>query len=566
MSKKIKKIDQSQQNLQDYFIANMLCLEIDEVQKLFEDALKRKQEQKDGKYLVKSYKKLSKKEIINLQEQLRQSKQRKEAIEKAIKRNDIEELEQIEKENDVNPIQVARREQFNYLRAGRELMIQKEIAVEEVKKIDEEIEKATVKIAEYRQKEDMENTIKCCEKELMVLEEKMYRLIKQHEDELTKLEEKQAPKVEKTDEVQKQDNENKVDELERQLKQSAERMEEYKRAGFSEQEAEEHKNYNEIVRKLRGVMEIEKTEEKPLQYTEKERAELERQLKQSAKRMEEYKKAGFSEQEAEEHKNYNEIVRKLRGIKETEIQDKEKKNEKKEIKLKTKQNEEPLTMDFDEIYNKTFTSPVGNIAYNINRLAHMKLLGSKKGTNKLQKILNIPLAILKAPVKLLAKIPNSIMGTDKKMAEITENINNLNAEEFKSVVQNLDELNKNNAYLNIVKTRLEREQKETVELDKSINDRLGELEAIGEDNWTQEQKTEYFSKLQEYMGVYPDKMAEYKKQLKKFNKKTNKKTRNIREELKIHKKDNETVNENNQIQTNQQEIKTSSPNKNDEGR
>ena len=566
MSKKIKKIDQSQQNLQDYFIANMLCLEIDEVQKLFEDALKRKQEQKDGKYLVKSYKKLSKKEIINLQEQLRQSKQRKEAIEKAIKRNDIEELEQIEKENDVNPIQVARREQFNYLRAGRELMIQKEIDVEEVKKIDEEIEKATVKIAEYRQKEDMENTIKCCEKELMVLEEKMYRLIKQHEDELTKLEEKQAPKVEKTDEVQKQDNENKVDELERQLKQSAERMEEYKRAGFSEQEAEEHKNYNEIVRKLRGVMEIEKTEEKPLQYTEKERAELERQLKQSAKRMEEYKKAGFSEQEAEEHKNYNEIVRKLRGIKETEIQDKEKKNEKKEIKLKTKQNEEPLTMDFDEIYNKTFTSPVGNIAYNINRLAHMKLLGSKKGTNKLQKILNIPLAILKAPVKLLAKIPNSIMGTDKKMAEITENINNLNAEEFKSVVQNLDELNKNNAYLNIVKTRLEREQKETVELDKSINDRLGELEAIGEDNWTQEQKTEYFSKLQEYMGVYPDKMAEYKKQLKKFNKKTNKKTRNIREELKIHKKDNETVNENNQIQTNQQEIKTSSPNKNDEGR
>ena len=563
MSKKIKKIDQSQQNLQDYFIANMLCLEIDEVQKLFEDALKRKQEQKDGKYLVKSYKKLSKKEIINLQEKLRQSKQRKEAIEKAIKRNDIEELGQIEKENDVNSIQVARREQFNYLRTGRELMIQKEIDVEEVKKIDEEIEKTTVKIAEYRQKEDMENAIKCCEKELMVLEEKMYRLIKQHEDELTKLEEKQAPKVEKTDEVQKQNNEKKVAELERQLKQSAERMKEYKRAGFSEQEAEEHKNYNEIVRKLRGVME---TEEKPLQYTEKERAELERQLKQSAKRMEEYKRAGFSEQEAEEHKNYNEIVRKLRGIKETEIQNKEKRNEKKEIKLKTKQNEEPLTMDFDEIYNKTFTSPVGNIAYNINKLAHMKLLGSKKGTNKLQKILNIPLAILKAPVKLLAKIPNSIMRTDKKMAEITENINNLNAEEFKSVVQNLDELNKNNAYLNIVKTRLEREQKETVELDKSISDRLGELEAIGEDNWTQEQKTEYFSKLQEYMGVYPDKMAEYKKQLKKFNKKANKRTRNIREELKIHKKDSETVNENNLIQTSQQEIKTSSPNKNDEGR
>ena len=155
MSKKIKKIDQSQQNLQDYFIANMLCLEIDEVQKLFEDALKRKQEQKDGKYLVKSYKKLSKKEIINLQEKLRQSKQRKEAIEKAIKRNDIEELEQIEKENDVNPIQVARREQFNYLRTGRELMIQKEIDVEEVKKIDEEIEKTNVMIAEYRQKDDM---------------------------------------------------------------------------------------------------------------------------------------------------------------------------------------------------------------------------------------------------------------------------------------------------------------------------------------------------------------------------------------------------------------------------
>ena len=119
--------------------------------------------------------------------------------------------------------------------------------------------------------------------------------------------------------------------LEKQLKETAERMKAYKDGGFYAQEAGEHSAYNEILRKineLKAKMQPEqgeagkKSETKPEQQPQKPQssmaqqlANLEKQLRESAERMKAYKDGGFYAQEASEHSTYNEILRKISELK-----------------------------------------------------------------------------------------------------------------------------------------------------------------------------------------------------------------------------------------------------------
>ena len=181
---------------------------------------------------------------------------------------------------------------------------------------------------------------------------------------------------------------------------------------------------------------------------------------------------------------------------------------------------------FWEIYNDTCTQHVGSIARNINKLAHMNVLPDKN-EDTVHKALNVLLTVFKAPTKLLAKIPNAIMGTDKKIAEMKENIDNLTPEEFQVLVESPERVNEmfggkvkdefdrdyldsqfmkqykvNNAYLDAVRTRLGRERGLGIEYYRNQADtayqKIQELESIGQENWTEEQQIEYNKNMNNY--------------------------------------------------------------------
>lgn len=174
---------------------------------------------------------------------------------------------------------------------------------------------------------------------------------------------------------------------------------------------------------------------------------------------------------------------------------------------------------FWEIYNDTCTEHVGSIARNINKLAHMKIL-QPKNEDIVHKILNVPLIIFKAPTKVLAKIPNAIMGTDRKINEMRDNIDDLTPEEFRVLVESPEKVNAifrgkvkdtfdrdyldpqfmkqykvNNAYLDAVRERLGREHGVGIDFystqAEAVYERMEELKSIGSDKWTQEQQNEY---------------------------------------------------------------------------
>ena len=322
-----------------------------------------------------------------------------------------------------------------------------------------------------------------------------------------------------------------------------------------------------------------KAEEK---HPEEKKEDLQKQLEESAKRMAEYRKNGFFAQEAEEHKTYNELLKKINKEKPEKddfqppavvekdkfqppaVVEKDKFQppavvEKDKFqppavvennKDTEKRNNLPIR-SFWEIYNDTCTEHVGSIARNINKLSHMKLLPSKD-EDTLQKILSAPTVIFKAPMKLLAKIPNAIMGTDRKIAEMAENIDSLSPQEFQVLVQSPKEVNKmfrtkvkedidrdyldpqfmkqykvNNAYLDVVRARLGRERGAAIELynaqAKSAYDRLNELEEIGRENWTQEQKDEYNTEISLYQNCV-DEGKKCQKELDTFDEGAKKKS------------------------------------------
>lgn len=103
-----------------------------------------------------------------------------------------------------------------------------------------------------------------------------------------------------------------VDKEKIELKESADRMQQFKDNGLYEQEAMEHSNYSEIVSKL-------SEKESKLQKIQSERngkvEELNNELKKSADRMKMYKENGLYGQETEEHARYNEIISQISDAK-----------------------------------------------------------------------------------------------------------------------------------------------------------------------------------------------------------------------------------------------------------
>jgi len=194
--------------------------------------------------------------------------------------------------------------------------------------------------------------------------------------------------------------------------------------------------------------------------------------------------------------------------------------------LSTRNNRNLPVRSFWEIYNDTCTEHVGSIAHNINKLAHMKILPAKQ-EDTVHKILSGFLVLVKAPTKLVAKLPNAIMGTDRKIKEMQENIDNLPLEEFQVLVQSPEKVNSmfnahvkdtfdrdyldsqfmkqykvNGAYLDTVRSRLGREQGAAINYyNRQANvahTRMQELEEVGKQNWTPEQTNEYNQMVEIY--------------------------------------------------------------------
>ena len=464
--------------------------------------------------------------------------------------------------------------------------------------------------------------------------------------------------------------------LEKQLRESAKRMKEYKDGGFYAQEASEHSTYNEILRKiseLKAKMQPEqgetgkKSETKPEQQPQKPQpsmaqqlADLEKQLRESAKRMKEYKDGGFYAQEASEHSTYNEILRKISELKakmqpeqeagkkpEQEAGKKPEQTSKKEPTNQQPVKQQPskwhpdLTQDqidelvaeglepgdqeydqylrqhgidpnkykdknpkgkegtgktnnptppgptgkegegkggtnptppgpgekpieesknlpvrsFWEIYNDTCTEHVGSIAHTINKLAHMKILPAKQ-EDTAHKILSGILVLFKAPTKLVAKLPNAIMGTDKKIKEMQENIDGLKLEEFQVLVQSPEKVNEmfnahvkdtfdrdyldpqfmkqykvNGAYLDTVRARLGRERGTAIsyytQQAQDAHTRMQELEEVGKDNWTPEQTNEYNQMVEIYQQSV-DEGKKFQRELDTFDEGAKKKSSSYR--------------------------------------
>ncbi len=471
--------------------------------------------------------------------------------------------------------------------------------------------------------------------------------------------------------------------LEKQLRESAERMKAYKDGGFYAQEASEHSTYNEILRKiseLKAKMQPEqgekgqKAEQQPQKAQpsiEQQIADLEKQLRESAKRMKEYKDGGFYAQEASEHSTYNEILRKISELK-TKMQPEQgeagKKSEQTSKKEPTKQQptkqqpskwhpdltqdqidelvaeglepgdqeydqylrqhgidpnkykdknpkgkegtgktnnptppgptgkegegkggtiptppgptgkegegkggtnptppgpgekpiEEPKNLpvrSFWEIYNDTCTEHVGSIAHTINKLAHMKILPAKQ-EDTVHKVLSGILVPLKFVAKPLAKIPNAIMGTDKKIKEMQENIDGLKLEEFQVLVQSPEKVNEmfnahvkdtfdrdyldpqfmkqykvNGAYLDTVRARLGRERGTAIsyytQQAQDAHTRMQELEEVGKDNWTPEQTNEYNQMVEIYQQSV-DEGKKFQRELDTFDEGAKKKSSSYR--------------------------------------
>ena len=99
------------------------------------------------------------------------------------------------------------------------------------------------------------------------------------------------------------------------------------------------------------------------------------------------------------------------------------------------------TRSFWEIYNDTCTEHIGSIEHNIYKMAHMSILPPKK-EDVLHKVLSGVLIPLKAPMKLLAKIPSKIMKTNEKIEEMKTKVDNLSSLDFQVLVQPPERVNK----------------------------------------------------------------------------------------------------------------------------
>lgn len=113
--------------------------------------------------------------------------------------------------------------------------------------------------------------------------------------------------------------EDKINELEKQLKESAKRRKVFKEEGYTEGEAKEASRFAEITEEISKLREEEKREiERKVKI-----AELEKELKDCAKRRKIFKEEGYIEGEAQENSRFAELTQKINDLSENKEIDEE---------------------------------------------------------------------------------------------------------------------------------------------------------------------------------------------------------------------------------------------------
>lgn len=218
--------------------------------------------------------------------------------------------------------------------------------------------------------------------------------------------------------------------------------------------------------------------------------------------------------------------------------------------LKGRRTELPIR-SFWEIYNSTNTEHVGSIAHMLNKWAHMKVLPDKN-EDTLQKALSVALVPMKAIIKGASILPNKLSKTDQKIEEIQKNIDTLSQEEFRVLVEKSEELNKtygrrvkdpfdtdylepqfmkqykvNNAYLDVVRTRLGKENGSIIEgfgeVAKQSYAQMQELRKIDPDKWSEKQVEQYNECVNNYQ-VAIDAAKDWQTQIDVFDEGAKKKS------------------------------------------
>ena len=298
------------------------------------------------------------------------------------------------------------------------------------------------------------------------------------------------------------------------------------------------KDYTIFIEKVKQMDKNEKTEIKKEAKFKKE-DEFKKE-KQPAKEVEQGKKENRIETIEKDIEKYKKLIEKYKEN-EQKVEDFKREIEKLEDekrKLLKKEEKEPIARiedkqrklpirSFWEIYNSTNTEHVGSIQHKLYQLANMKLL-PHKNEDTLQKVLSVPLVPIKAIIKVGSMLPNRIFKTRKKIEEMQNNIDGLSTEEFRVLVEKSEEINDafdqeikdyfdtdyldpqfmkqykvNNAYLDVVRNRLHRENgdkiKQLYESAQASYNRMKELRTIGEKRWTKEQEKEYSECVDYYL-------------------------------------------------------------------
>ncbi len=113
--------------------------------------------------------------------------------------------------------------------------------------------------------------------------------------------------------------EDKINELEKQLKESAKRRKVFKEEGYTEGEAKEASRFAEITEEISKLREEEKREiERKAKI-----AELEKELKDCAERRKIFKEEGYIEGEAQENSRFAELTQKINDLSENKEIDEE---------------------------------------------------------------------------------------------------------------------------------------------------------------------------------------------------------------------------------------------------
>lgn len=113
--------------------------------------------------------------------------------------------------------------------------------------------------------------------------------------------------------------EDKINELEKQLKESAKRRKVFKEEGYTEGEAKEASRFAEITKEISKLREEEKREiERKAKI-----AELEKELKDCAERRKIFKEEGYIEGEAQENSRFAELTQKINDLSENKEIDEE---------------------------------------------------------------------------------------------------------------------------------------------------------------------------------------------------------------------------------------------------